>query len=77
MSDRILAYAIDKYREDTRDLLDDPSWLVHPDETEKPSVWIAAHRQLGVDLGLDFDALCKELGTDFEQKRLRDYEAEV
>jgi len=60
VSDRVLEYAQDSFRGLINDLLDDPSWLLHPDRDLEPGEQIAEYRQLATDLGLDYDILVAE-----------------
>lgn len=69
-TERVIEYARERFRHELRALLEDPSWLA-----SKPEELIANHfkeaRLLAADLGLDFDLLVEETGTDYERDRLR------
>ena len=69
-TERVIEYARERLRHEVTDLLDDPSWL-----TAMPEELIAKYfedaRLLAADLGLDFDVLIDETGTDYERSRLR------
>lgn len=70
-TDRVMEFAAEAFRRHVSDLLDDPSWLLDEDN---PSAYIAEQRLLSADLGIDFDGLVAELGTEYEIGRLRGYE---
>ena len=67
---RVVEYARERFRHEVRDLLDGPSWL-----TSMPEELIAKYfneaRLLAADLGLDFDLLMDDTGTDHQRSRLR------
>lgn len=72
VSQRVLDYARNHFRSSLEELLDDPSWLLHPDEARTPREYFAERRLLAAELGFDFDKLIDEMGTDYERQRLRD-----
>lgn len=74
ISDEALEWARERFRAGVADLLDDPSDLLHPGRSEDPPAYLAKERKLAADLGMDFDAIVAQTGTDFERKRLRDIE---
>jgi hypothetical protein len=69
-TERVIEYARERLRHEISDLVDDPSWL-----TSMPEELIARYfkdaRLLAADLGLDFDVLVDETGTDHGRSRLR------
>ena len=69
-TERVVEYARERFKHEVSDLLDDPSWL-----TSMPEELIAKYfqdaRLLATDLGLDFDLLVDETGTDHQRARLR------
>lgn len=69
ISERALQFARDAYEDMIASLLDDPSGLLHPWRDQEPAESLAETRQLGRDLGLDFDELVKK-GHAHEIKRL-------
>lgn len=66
---RILGFARACFRTLIEELLDDPSWLLHPDDDYVPADELAFYRLLAADLDLDYDSLVAE-GTPEEQERL-------
>ncbi len=71
-TERVLEFATEAFRRHVGDLLDDPSWLLDEDD---PAGYMAEQRLISEDLGIDFDCLITELGTEYEINRLRGYEA--
>ena len=74
VSHEVLAFAKDQFREVVKDLLDDPSSLLHPDRDLEPAEELACLRRLGTDLGLRFDDLVNE-GHEISRDRLAKIEA--
>jgi hypothetical protein len=68
VSERVLEFARDAFADKIENLLDDPSWLLEPDEN--PARYFRHMRQLATDLGLDFDVLV-DRGHEHERLRLR------
>lgn len=75
VSQAVLDYARRRYESSVENLLDDPSDLLHEWRNEEPADYFRDWRQLGRDMGLDFDALVEQHGTPYERKRLRDIES--
>ncbi len=73
-TERVLEFAIEAFKRHVGDLLDDPSWLLDEDD---PAGYIAEQRLISADLGIDFESLITELGTEYEIARLRSYEARL
>jgi hypothetical protein len=70
--EHVLTYAQERYREQVGAILDDPhGYLNHGADRLDPTKTIADLRFLGVELGLDFDAMVASDGTNYEQARLR------
>ncbi|TGQ34674.1 MULTISPECIES: hypothetical protein [unclassified Mesorhizobium] len=73
-TERVVEFAREQLKHQIRDVLDDPSRL-----TTMPEELIANYfneaRLLAADLGLDFDLLVDEMGTDHERDRLRRLES--
>lgn len=61
------------FKDHVQDLLDDPHG-VEPDDIKG---YIGKMLVMAADLGLDFDAVCQEVGTDYERARLRKIEEEA
>lgn len=74
---RVLNFARTSFRALVDELVDDPSGLLHPWRSVEPAEALSFYRRLAHDLGLDFDAIAAEIGSDFEQQRLRDIESGV
>lgn len=71
-TDRVVAYARERFTDHVADLLDDPSDLVYPWRDKEPSEAIAELRLLAADLGLDFDHIVATVrGSEYEVKRLK------
>jgi hypothetical protein len=66
---RVAKYAEERFLEHIDNLLDDPSFLSHPDED--PHAYLRVHRQIATDLGLDFDELIATRGHEVERERLK------
>lgn len=75
VSDRVFAYARSQFEASIRDLLDDPSHLLHPWRDLEPVEELTEQRKLAADLGFDFDALVALNGTEYERQRLADIES--
>ena len=73
-TERVVEYARERLRHEIRDLLDDPSWLTSMPE-ELIANYFKERRLLAADLGLDFDVLVGETGTEPERARVRRLEA--
>jgi hypothetical protein len=69
-TERVVEYARERLRHEIRDLLDDPSWLTSMPE-ELIAKYFKERRLLAADLGLDFDVLVDETGSEHERSRLR------
>ncbi|MDG4884499.1 hypothetical protein [Mesorhizobium sp. WSM4884] len=69
-TERVIEYARDRFKHEVKDLLDDPSWLSSMPE-ELIANYFNEARLLAADLGLDFDLLVDETGTDHQRGRLR------
>jgi hypothetical protein len=74
VTERVLDYAREAFRNEVQMLLDDPSDLLHPWRDVEPAEAIAAMRSLGVEVGLDYDALVAD-GHGYACERLADIEA--
>jgi hypothetical protein len=74
ISARTLDWARLCFDRDVAALLDDPSPLLCAWREQEPPEELAVLRAIGADLGLDFDKLVEQLGTDVERQRLRDIE---
>lgn len=75
VSERVLVYARRCYQSMIEKILDDPAdEFLHPDRIREPPDAFAELRQLGRDMGLDFDAIVAVQGTGFEINRLREIE---
>ena len=71
----IIDFATEQFVDVISNTLDDPSWLEHPDgEPGSGIMWFDRMRTLAVALHLDFDAVVRREGTDFEVARLQDLE---
>lgn len=68
-TDRVLAFAKEKFEDHIENLLDDPSHI-----SAEGSKYVAEMRLLAADLGMDLEALVAK-GSPFEIKRFRDLEA--
>ena len=69
-SKRVVEYARERLRHEISDLLDDPSWLTSMPE-ELIANYFKEKRLLAADLGLDFDMVLDETGTEHQRSRLR------
>jgi len=69
-SKRVVEYARERLKHEIGDLLEDPSWLTSMPE-ELIADYFKEKRLLAADLGLDFDMLVDESGTEHERSRLR------
>lgn len=69
-SKRVVEYARERLEHGPGDLLEDPSWLTSMPE-ELIADYFKEKRLLAADLGLDFDMLVDESGTEHERSRLR------
>lgn len=67
---RIANYARRKYLAQVEDILDDPSFLLHPDEDAVE--YLADLTKDGAALGLDLRQVIESTGTEFERRRLLD-----
>lgn len=67
--ERVLKYAREKFLDEIDQLLDDCSFLQHPDEDG--ATWVRSRRRLAKDVGLNFDSLISSRGTPFERERLQ------
>jgi hypothetical protein len=67
---RVAEYARERLRHEIGELLEDPSWLTSMPE-ELIARYFKERRLLAADLGLDFDLLIDETGTDHERARVR------
>lgn len=56
----------DLFRDAVQQLLDDPAWLLDGDGPE----YLGKVRRVADELGLPFDTLIAEIGTDYEIARL-------
>lgn len=66
---RILGFARACFRTLIEELLDDPSFLIHPDDDYNPADELAFYRLLAADIGLDFDELVAE-GSPEQRERI-------
>jgi hypothetical protein len=76
VSEAVLEFARDRFRDLMENLLDDPSNLLHPLRDLEPVEELKILRDLAADLGLDYEALVAE-GTPYEIKRLAEIEAGI
>ena len=74
-TERVLEFAREALQEKIENLLDDPSWLLEPEEN--PALYFRRLRQIAAALGLDYDRLVDTLGHEVERVRLRDLEAKA
>lgn len=68
ISDEAHAFLQQLFQSHLEDVLDDPSYMVHPDETTPPAEAVAELRRVCEDLGLDWDEI---LGKAHEHERER------
>jgi hypothetical protein len=66
----IAQFARRKFMASVESLLDDPSFLLHPEEN--PAEYLDGLYKLASALGLDLSLTIDSLGTQFERERLRD-----
>jgi hypothetical protein len=66
---RVLAYARERFIDGFENLMDDPSFLHHPDEGD-PQEYFAERRKLARDLGMDFDQMVRDHKNAIERDRL-------
>ena len=69
-SKRVVEYARERLKHEIGDLLEDPSWLTSMPE-ELIADYFKEKRLLAADLGLDFDMVLDETGTEHQRSRLR------
>lgn len=67
---RVIDFAREHFFEDLADLLDDPSWLNHPENDITTASYAANLTALAADLGYDLNLEISKLGTEFERARL-------
>lgn len=68
-TERVIAFATDAMRRTIEGLLDDPSWMVDDPDVD-PIIHIAEIRRTAEDLGMDFDLILAEIGSEYEIERL-------
>lgn len=73
VSTRVYKFALEAFKNRLEALLDDPFGF-DPDDIKGT---IAEYRGLAADLGLDFDAVCRDVGSNYELARLRKIEEEA
>jgi hypothetical protein len=71
LSDEALRFARAAFVSEIEELLDDPSYLLHPWRECEPLEELDRYRRIAINLGIDFDDLIARAGTDFERERLR------
>lgn len=75
ISEKAYAYAQAAFEDYLLNVFDDPSHMVHPQETETPAQQIAELRELCSGLGLDWDTIAAK-AHDHERERLYAWERE-
>ena len=70
-----LDWAQNAFKNEVENMLDDPSYMLHPTRDEEPAETITYMRAVAADLGLDFNALVTELGSNYEIARFRKIES--
>ena len=71
-TERVFAFARERFIDSFENLMDDPSFLQHPDEGPGyPAEYFAERRGLARDLGLDFDQMVHDHSNAYERERLQ------
>jgi len=71
-TERVLAFARERFIDSFENLMDDPSFLRHPDESPGyPAEYFAERRALARDLGFDFDQMVRDHKNAHERERLQ------
>jgi hypothetical protein len=74
ISEEVLAFCQQAFRDHLEGTADDPSYLLHPYREAEPYEEIARLRRVAVGLGLDYDTILNDVSAKYKRDRLAQIE---